>query len=45
MKLDTLFFQIGFTIAKYPIYTIVITLMIVALILSGLMFLEFEVLI
>ena len=43
MKLDKIFFQIGYTIAKYPIYTIIISLMIVAILLSGLMYLEFDV--
>ena len=43
MKLDNLFYRIGYTIAKFPIFTIIISLMVVGIILTGLVFLDFEV--
>lgn len=45
MKLDRLFFKLGYTISKYPIYTICISLLIVSILLTGLVFLQFEVLV
>ncbi len=43
MKLDNLFFLIGKKVARHPITVIIISLISVSIILSGLMFLEFEV--
>lgn len=43
MKLDNLFFWIGKKVARHPIAVMVISLLTTAIILSGLMFLEFEV--
>lgn len=43
MKLDKFFYFIGLKISKHPIITIILSLSIMTLILSGLIFLEFEV--
>lgn len=43
MRLDRIFYKIGYTIAKYPIYTVIISLMVTTIILSGLVFLDFDV--
>lgn len=44
MKLDNLFFWIGKNVARHPIAVIFIALFTISIILSGLMFLEVEVL-
>lgn len=43
MKLDNLFFWIGKKVARHPLAVMVISLIATGIILSGLMFLEFEV--
>ncbi len=43
MKLDKFFYFIGLKIAQNPVITIVLSISVMALILSGLLFLEFEV--
>jgi hypothetical protein len=44
MKLDRLFFELGYNISKHPFYTIIISLAVVGILLTGLLFLQFEVL-
>jgi len=43
MKLDKVFYYIGLKIARHPVITIILSLSIMTLICSGLLFLEFEV--
>lgn len=43
MKLDNLFFWIGKKVARHPLAVMVISLLAISIILTGLMFLEFEV--
>ena len=43
MKLDKLFFWIGKKIARHPETVIILSLLSISIILSGLIFLEFEV--
>lgn len=45
MKLDNLFFWIGKKVARHPLAVMIISLITISIILSGLMFLEFEVII
>lgn len=45
MKLDTLFYSIGLFISNHPVKVIIVSISIMTIILSGLMFLEFEVLV
>jgi hypothetical protein len=43
MRLDKLFYKLGFKISENPVIVILLTFITVLLILSGLIFLEFEV--
>lgn len=43
MKLDNLFFWIGRKVARHPVAILILSLMTICIILTGLMFLEFEV--
>jgi hypothetical protein len=43
MKLDKIFYKLGYKISKHPVLVIVLTFITLMLILSGLIFLEFEV--
>lgn len=43
MKLDNLFFWIGKKVARHPLAVMIISIVTISIILSGLMFLEFEV--
>ncbi len=43
MKLDNLFFWIGKKVARHPLAVMIISLLTTSIILTGLMFLEFEV--
>jgi hypothetical protein len=43
MKLDKLFYHFGYKISQHPILVILISLITMGLILSGLVFLDFEV--
>ena len=45
MRLDKAFYYLGYKIAKYPILFIIITFLSICLLLTGLVFLEFEVII
>jgi hypothetical protein len=45
MKLDKLFYYFGYKVSQHPILVIFISLITMGLILSGLMFLDFEVII
>lgn len=43
MRLDKLFYWLGYNISKHPVTTILLSVCIVGFITSGLMFLSFEV--
>ncbi len=43
MKLDKIFYWIGLKVSKHPILVIVTSLTFMAILLGGLMFLEFDV--
>jgi len=43
MKLDKLFYWIGLKVSKQPVFVIIVSLAIMAVLLGGLMFLEFDV--
>jgi hypothetical protein len=43
MKLDKIFYWIGYKVSKHPILVIITSLSIMAIILGGIMFLEFDV--
>jgi hypothetical protein len=43
MKLDKIFYWIGLKVSKHPILVIISSLSIMAIILGGIMFLEFDV--
>lgn len=43
MKLDKIFYWIGLKVSIHPLKVIAVSVLVLAIILSGLMFLEFEV--
>jgi hypothetical protein len=43
MKLDKIFYNLGYKISKHPILVTIASLLITGLLMTGLMFLEFEV--